>query len=511
VVRVSPPNNKTVGFPNLQKLSDKKLISLLASPSAVRRLHVQREILRRQPRSNFVNQLGDLALSSHELPVRAAAVFTLGQIESPDAAILLVKLLDEADLRAFVLRVLVESKIRAEKLPAKIFLTALEDKNPTVRLQAIIALNRLRQIESADNIFPLTSTDPAKLHAAFRNLVSTYIFPFITDADPAIAHTAFRALVSYGAADVNFKALDFSTDYSTPSVAHPALRVLGNLHETAVVDGLIKRLENSGTLRPAILETLCRLYHREADWDGAWWTTRPDISGPYYKSTKWDGTEKIVAVLRDELAKSDAEKTQFLLALFKKYKIESPAKDSSPLQQPKITFVPNETQPITAAAPLSENSIAKLPYEEVVKRVSAASGDAKAGAKFFETAGCVKCHTTTKGESPKGPFLGDIVARYNDAEILESILRPSAKIAQGFETTAIENKDGDSFDGFVVRESGDEVELRNIVGATIIPKKNIAVRGTRATSIMPDGLVDALSPEDLASMLRYLQSLKPKS
>jgi hypothetical protein len=66
-------------------------------------------------------------------------------------------------------------------------------------------------------------------------------------------------------------------------------------------------------------------------------------------------------------------------------------------------------------------------------------------------------------------------------------------------------------DGFVVRESGDEVELRNIAGAAVIAKKNISVRGTRTTSIMPEGLVDTLTPEDLGSVLRYLQSLKPKS
>ena len=29
---------------------------------------------------------------------------------------------------------------------------------------------------------------------------------------------------------------------------------------------------------------LCRLAYREADWDGTWWMTRPDTTGPYYKT-----------------------------------------------------------------------------------------------------------------------------------------------------------------------------------------------------------------------------------
>ena len=89
-------------------------------------------------------------------------------------------------------------------------------------------------------------------------------------------------------------------------------------------------------------------------------------------------------------------------------------------------------------------------------------GDPKAGAQFFEKLGCVKCHTTSKNEPLKGPFLGDIFARHKRPEIIESILRPSAQIAQGFTPYTIETKDGTDYDGFIVRESGDEIELRNL-------------------------------------------------
>ena len=50
------------------------------------------------------------------------------------------------------------------------------------------------------------------------------------------------------------------------------------------------------------------------------------------------------------------------------------------------------------------------------------------------------------------------------AELTESILKPSAKIAQGFEPQKIATVDGRTYEGFVVRESGDEVELRDAQG-----------------------------------------------
>ncbi|MDB6024685.1 MAG: putative heme-binding protein, partial [Verrucomicrobiales bacterium] len=590
VVRAAPLNNEAAPFPNLHTKSDKQLIALLSSPSATQRFHVQREILQRSKKTDFAKRLGELASSSKSLSVRAAAVFTLGQIENTSGADMLLKLCNQPVLKEFALRALADSKVIETKVLSKVFIEALEDKNSAVRLQAIIALNRLHKTEIAERLFP-----------------------FVADADPAIAHAAFRALVSFRAADVCFKFLD-SND---ASAVKSALRILGNLPETSVVDGLIKRLNASPAAKSQILETLCRLYFREADWDGSWWTTRPDTSGPYYKPVSWEATEHIRATLQQELSLNNPRETRLLLMHFQKYKIEFPGIPSSAFEllitdstiqpawrkkafqtvtrisnaaaihallasDPKEKFtielreefvrdrerskdveefvklaktapekeselaytvllhIANQTnvavavktsveQAITEAPdspalrrakaavpqrdlPASDRSthqtVAKVPYDELLKRVTAASGDAKIGAKLFETVGCVKCHTVGKNEAPKGPFLGDITARYNKLEILESILRPSAKVAQGFETTTIESKDGESLDGFIVRESGDEIELRNIVGATVIQKKNIAVRGTRTSSMMPDGLTDHLAPEDLASLLRYLESLR---
>jgi putative heme-binding domain-containing protein len=155
-----------------------------------------------------------------------------------------------------------------------------------------------------------------------------------------------------------------------------------------------------------------------------------------------------------------------------------------------------------------QNIIAKMSYEDVVKQASQLPGDAKAGAQLFKKAGCIKCHTTAKSEPLKGPFLGDIAARYSRPEIIESILRPNAQIAQGFVTTTVETKDGSEYEGFIVRESGDELEMRNLAGATVVPLKDIKTRGTRTTSIMPEGLADQMTPEELASLLTYLQSLR---
>src|SRR5205823_591380 len=136
-----------------------------------------------------------------------------------------------------------------------------------------------------------------------------------------------------------------------------------------------------------------------------------------------------------------------------------------------------------------------------------ARGDASVGQQLFVKQSCILCHTLSDKEPPKGPMLGGIGKRYSPAELCESILKPSAKIAQGFESQSFQMKNGDQFDGFVVKEGGDAVEVRNLVGVTtILEKADIVRRQKLETSIMPEGLVANLTPADLAALIAYLQS-----
>ena len=111
------------------------------------------------------------------------------------------------------------------------------------------------------------------------------------------------------------------------------------------------------------------------------------------------------------------------------------------------------------------------------------------------------------GETEKGPFLGGILTRYSRAEVLESILRPAAKVAQGFATHAFTTTGKRQLSGFVVREGQDDVVIRDLAGAeTTLRKNEIAARSVSEGSVMPPGLVDSLTLHDLASMLAFLES-----
>ncbi|MEO8350825.1 MAG: c-type cytochrome [Chthoniobacteraceae bacterium] len=154
-------------------------------------------------------------------------------------------------------------------------------------------------------------------------------------------------------------------------------------------------------------------------------------------------------------------------------------------------------------------TIGDMKVEMVAAIVNKGGGDAAAGKEMFLRAGCIACHTVTAEEPLKGPILSAAAKIYDRAALTESILKPNAKVAQGFESVFVKTKKGDQVEGFVTREGGDSVDLRNVAGQTVtIEKGDIAERGAREQSMMPEGLLNAFSPTDLANLLAYIESLK---
>jgi len=179
----------------------------------------------------------------------------------------------------------------------------------------------------------------------------------------------------------------------------------------------------------------------------------------------------------------------------------------------RLNLAPKSDEKVATSAKPAKGPkpIAATAYEVVLAATLADKGDPALGTQLFERQGCVNCHAVSKAGPLKGPYLGDVAARYNRSELVESILKPSARIAQGFETQKIALNSGQIVEGFVVREAGNEVELRNSSGnVLVISKAEIDERTKGELSVMPQGLMDPLTPHDLASLLAYFESIKGK-
>ena len=155
--------------------------------------------------------------------------------------------------------------------------------------------------------------------------------------------------------------------------------------------------------------------------------------------------------------------------------------------------------------------IAEMNPDIVATIVNKGGGDPVQGKEMFLRAGCIACHTVTPDEPVKGPILSAVAKIYDRAALTESILKPNAKIAQGFESQWFDTKKGEHVEGFVTREGGDSLDVRNITGQTLtIEKSDLKERGRREVSMMPEGLLNAFSPAEMANLIAYLESLKTK-
>jgi putative heme-binding domain-containing protein len=495
IARITPHGLKPAQFPNLKQTDLAELIRLLCAPNSVARLHSQREILRRGANPQATKFLVDLASNTGAPRVgRAAAIFTLKQLDGKNSHAALLNLAGDAVVREIVLRALTDRKQELDGLDPKLFVAALADPSPRARAQALISLTRLQDVSAARSILPLTAR-PKGSDMPTKKPVHAQ-----PDADRVLPHLAVRALVSLGAIDACLEALD-------GPYARGALWAMRYMHDKKTVDGLIKKLRTvqSSELRCEVLSTLIRLYHREADYKGVWWGITPENSGPYFDAIEWDQSKRIETVVTNALRDADPNTAAFLLAELRRNRVSLDGLPDRPENEPAEKA---STVVVQKADPKNPNQIGNMPLETVLKRTLEAKGNAVKGKTLFSVQSCTACHTDSDGQALKGPHLVGIGKRYSAAELAESILRPSAKIAQGFESYLFEMANGKSYTGFIVSTSARTLWIREGTGAQHeLQLAQIESQVIQKQSIMPEGLVNNLTPEDLADLIAYLQSL----
>jgi putative heme-binding domain-containing protein len=150
-------------------------------------------------------------------------------------------------------------------------------------------------------------------------------------------------------------------------------------------------------------------------------------------------------------------------------------------------------------------------------KLTAMKGQGKAEkgkALFFDTKGlaCAKCHVIAGQGGAIGPELSGIAAKYPREELIQSILYPSARIFSGYETVVVATADGRVLSGLVKSDNADGIEIQDAEGKkTRIARADIEDRKTSDLSLMPNGIVEGISPQDFADLIAYLETLKDAS
>ena len=141
------------------------------------------------------------------------------------------------------------------------------------------------------------------------------------------------------------------------------------------------------------------------------------------------------------------------------------------------------------------------------------TGDIAKGRAIFERteSTCITCHTAGGKGVEVGPGLSEIGSKLAKEALFESILNPNSGLSMGFETQLFTLKDNAVASGIVRSETKDQITVVLPGGATQnVAKNSITKREKLTASLMPVGLSNILTQDDLVNLVEYLASLKKK-
>jgi len=202
------------------------------------------------------------------------------------------------------------------------------------------------------------------------------------------------------------------------------------------------------------------------------------------------------------------EGAELLLRLAKEQKLPEDLRLSASLELNSAHWpeIKNEAATLLPL-PSTQNAQPLPPISQLIKML----GNPTNGAAVFrrDNVGCIKCHQLHGEGIDFGPNLSEIGTKLGKDALYESILDPSAGIAFGYEAWQIELKNGDEAYGLISSETEDEITVKAVGGVTTHYKKSDVVKRTKQKlSIMPAGLQQNMSAQEMVDLVEYLASLK---
>ncbi|MCA9084397.1 MAG: c-type cytochrome [Planctomycetaceae bacterium] len=171
---------------------------------------------------------------------------------------------------------------------------------------------------------------------------------------------------------------------------------------------------------------------------------------------------------------------------------------------------PAAAEPTIEAA--SRPLVKEWTVADLVGDVQAGLGgrDLTSGRRMFTMAGCYKCHRFAGKGGIVGPDITGVGRRFNAQNLLESIIEPSKVISDQYESTVFVTDSGKQIIGRVVNLNGDRLMVsENMLDPgrlTTVQRDEIEEMFTSKVSMMPAGLLNNLTKDEILDLIAWLQS-----
>lgn len=139
----------------------------------------------------------------------------------------------------------------------------------------------------------------------------------------------------------------------------------------------------------------------------------------------------------------------------------------------------------------------KLLTPEYLKRADLPKG------RLLYQRNCGSCHKLYG----KGGLIGPDLTGSDRGTVhylLENVLEPNAVIPKDYQLTVFAAKDGRVLSGMLVTENADRFVVRLLTGEVILPRFEVEEYRTIPVSMMPEGIFQQLSDDDVRDLIAYL-------
>jgi putative heme-binding domain-containing protein len=138
-------------------------------------------------------------------------------------------------------------------------------------------------------------------------------------------------------------------------------------------------------------------------------------------------------------------------------------------------------------------------------------GDVRRGQAIFNSAraACASCHAIGYLGGKVGPDLTRISEVRNERDLLEAIVYPSASFVRSYEPVLVTTRGGEDYSGVLRKDGVDEIILATGPQTEVrLARSEVAELRPGTVSVMPQGLEEQLTRDELADLLAFLRNTR---
>jgi putative heme-binding domain-containing protein len=174
------------------------------------------------------------------------------------------------------------------------------------------------------------------------------------------------------------------------------------------------------------------------------------------------------------------------------------------------TLVNNKNAKMASLAKTVLATVIPPSREEVFKTFQpalSAKGDSVAGEQVFLSR-CLACHVADGQGIEVGPNLVTVKTKGREG-LLTAILEPHKEVASQYISYTIQTKDGQTLTGLISQDDASSMTIKMMGGALItVQRSNIQGSSSTGQSLMPEGIEQGMTVEDMADLLTFIEQLK---